>query len=857
MKLRLKKQKTNCLMALLILVTMVFLCLPVKALANEINEDNIDFVLLLDCSGSMGSSDTQGLYISAAKMFVDMLPTENARLSVIGFGPNYGGEAYNIKTVDQESGTSRMVKVFYGLESITDQDNKEIAKTAIDDAAASIVGTTYTPIGYALQAAEDVLVSGGAERDSAAIILMSDGRVTGQQDSYNEAYDYTSIDDAIQVSNENEWPIYCLELNEDEGNDGNGWQGKVGKYQMRENIPLKTGTDPIELRQASQAENAFASIFAKFFDATPTIAEETINNGMASMTFEIGEMVAETNMTLTGAIDQVEKVELLGPDGIREEYSQSDSAASNRVVIFEDRYITMKLMTPTNGNWTVNVYGTDGVQIGLYAVSIREMNLELSDNDPYMEEGILPKGATVEFSARYIYHGNPYSSPTVYREIPAKLIIEGSDGRSQVFDMEGRDDCYTYTFTFPDSGTFSIRTVVQSELFRTGDKESGSLVYTVGNLPVTAKGTVPAQEIGVRGNIELESAVYFNNPDDDPLIYGVIVDDSNDPVDGIQAEIDENSGTLSINAGKNAGTVSVTVTAKDSQMSVPAEQSFAVSVLNQPIAFTIEAKADAGAEQIEKTVNLVLKQNRAPEFLMKAADVTGKPDYELIFADYFMDPDDPEGNDVKVVCDTSVDNDPGIVIEEVDEKHIRIEAQEKGSSTFTIIASDANDPAVQKSIVLRVNSVNAWSMIVGRFWLPAVIVLAVLIFLLILLLLLYGKRSIYGVWDISTNTGENVSSKSFARAKAGQKPKAKLTDLLRAVGINNINLGDVEMTVGNNRNQKVFVRNLQKLSSVAVGSKTYDHQALKKVKKLEIPKGRSIVLEKDGIRVNLDRQRKA
>ena len=130
------------------------------AFAKEAESDKtVDFVLLLDRSGSMGSSDEQQLYVSAAKMFVDMLPTESARLAVVAFGEDYGEEAYPLAMVeDPNSRENRMVKAYYDLQSITGQDSKEKAKEMIVQASKTSGDTT--PIGYALTVANNILVNG-------------------------------------------------------------------------------------------------------------------------------------------------------------------------------------------------------------------------------------------------------------------------------------------------------------------------------------------------------------------------------------------------------------------------------------------------------------------------------------------------------------------------------------------------------------------------------------------------------------------------------------------------------------------------------------------------------------------------
>ena len=64
------------------------------------SEENgiVDFVLVLDCSGSLNVTDPSHLCATACKMFVDMVPLENARISVIAFGYD-GGTQYTLKNM--------------------------------------------------------------------------------------------------------------------------------------------------------------------------------------------------------------------------------------------------------------------------------------------------------------------------------------------------------------------------------------------------------------------------------------------------------------------------------------------------------------------------------------------------------------------------------------------------------------------------------------------------------------------------------------------------------------------------------------------------------------------------------------
>lgn len=72
--MRNRGKKTGKKLVSMLLLFALLLTPLVKAEAAESASDDtkVDFVLVLDCSGSMDSSDQQGLSISAAKMFADM-----------------------------------------------------------------------------------------------------------------------------------------------------------------------------------------------------------------------------------------------------------------------------------------------------------------------------------------------------------------------------------------------------------------------------------------------------------------------------------------------------------------------------------------------------------------------------------------------------------------------------------------------------------------------------------------------------------------------------------------------------------------------------------------------------------------
>lgn len=847
------KKKGAVLLALLLCILNLLPVYPVTVQAAQSNDTPIDFVLILDCSGSMEKSDEENLSVSAAKMFVDMLPAENARLAVIAMGPNYGSEAYpldGLLSEEQKGGLGeKNVKEAFSLQSITDQDAKQEAKDVIDrvteEGAAADKNSNYTPIGYALKAAGDVLTKNGTAPDSASIILLSDGRVSGEADGsrYNDALDYTTIDEQEQQAYENGWPIYCLELNYDHANvENGGWEGKVGWYQMPK-IAQQTDGERITLNSPTEAQNAFANIFAKFFEATPTTASGTIQDGVVSLDFNIEEMVAETNITLTGNINEVNEITIRNSDGKEYTYQKS-TVDDNRIITYDNRenkkYITAKLLTPKEGAWSITAKGTDGVEIGLYAVSIREMNLQLNAQTDRLKNGSneanLPKGAVVDFTASYIYNNSPYSSATFYRDSKAYLYIAET---GEKIPMEGSDDNYSGTITFDKSGDYTVKTLVESDKFRNEQKESGSYLFHVGNIVTEATGTIADQEVNVGGSLDpIDCSQYFTNEDNDPLTYTVDYDSTS----GIIGEIEED-GKLTLKAGTVAGAYQITVGAKDPMMETPAKQSFTVTMVNQPM--TLADGIEDGAEEV---VDFSYNADSLPEFLLKLAKVPKDSEKTIQWSDYFEDPDG-----LPISVEVSEEETNEVITMTKDEMSMHLVGTGKGTAVYNVKATDTSDSNVVHNIKIKVNSCDAKALVWKMIRIPVIIAAVILLIILFLLIYAFGGRKIYGTWDVTCGMTVKKSC-VFGKTSAGKKAKCNVQNLLGNLGIQN-NFNGVKLEAGNKFGKSVYLTGVDKLDSLVYGAAKYDKVRLKKTKKLRISPRQSVTLTKGETSVKLERKK--
>lgn len=858
-----KKQAWAWVMAFTLFLACLLMAVPQTALAEDddskTDDTTVDFVLVMDCSDTMGVSDPEQLVMSAAQMFVDMLPAENARLAIIVFGKDYSltGENYDLSQLsDLSEEVSRgsaygknHVRLVQDLTDITTQDSKNAAKTAIASALNEDVGggDTYTPIGYALELANYILEQGGAAQNSAGIILMTDGRLNGQseEDSYDSGLKSYSVDNAVAKLRANEWPVYCMELNMDDENDtGTYFTNKRAKYQMRENIP-NSEDEHFEVENAADAQSFFADIFTTFFDVTPeAVTELELVDGKCSRDIELDEMIAETNITLTGSIAafaEIQDIVITDSKGNSVTYTES-TVETSRIVTFGNNYITVKLLTPSAGTWNVTVHGSSDVEIGLYAVSIHEMDLQLTTD---ATSDYLAKGTTLNFTSSFVYHDSPYASETIYSGYPATLWIDGPGGGS--FTMDASEQGYSYSFTFTQSGTYTIKAYVDgSDLFRTGRKESGEYTFTVGNIETSATDTsIPTQTTNPGGSTDtIDCSQYFTNEDGDTLTYSVNYDQAS----GISASID-GGGLLTLSAGSVAGEYEITVGAKDPVMETAATQSFTLTVVNQAMTWADGTSIVGDDETDGKTSDSITAEfcynaNALPGFISKLVSIPSETELRLQWADYFTDPDGI--NPVVTVTETSASD---AITMTTDDTGMTAVATAKGEAEYLVTASDSSDSSISATITVKVKSLNALGMLWKVIRIPVIIAAVILVLLIIFLVAAFGGRKIYGIWDVSGG-GYYETDRKLGSTRSGKKKKCKLDSLLDDLNIPN-GFGNVELKAGNNLNKAVYLVNLKGLESIDYnGSELSDPS---KVKKLKIGSHQSVTLMKDGVTVTMER----
>lgn len=263
-----------------------------------------------------------------------------------------------------------------------------------------------------------------------------------------------------------------------------GFKIPTGRFYMQ-HIADETGGEKFTAFTQLEVQNNFAGIFNKFYEGTEAggiLVNSEIKSGKANMDFDVAEMIAETNITITGNdMSKVNSIELTDPSGSTKKYTETNKTDS-RVVTFEKgSYIMVKLLAPMEGKWKVKVNGTDGVKLTMMTVPIRELTFSSTSTDTSKELG---KGTEVTLSARFSYNKGQksYFSKEFYGKNQAKLyVVKGDEESAQTFDMtvDEENQCYTGKVVLNQTGMVKVKAVVESGHFRNDRKETGYITFNV------------------------------------------------------------------------------------------------------------------------------------------------------------------------------------------------------------------------------------------------------------------------------------------------------------------------------------------------------------------------------------------
>lgn len=757
-------KKTLRWLCLTLALVLCLSLLPGRARAAEEDAANptTDFVLVLDCSGSLEQSDPELLCLDACNMFVDMLPLENARISVIAFGYKDNGE-YTYSAKYQVTHDRNRVHVITPLQEATTLkargEVQENILSAVEKGSASS-GTTLTPIGMAVLGAVDLLEVSGTADNNACIVLLSDGRLSSTSISNNQE----CVDTAIVSAKSHNWPIYCIELNYDGANDYDNdyW----GARSVMTRLASETGAGEygwLEAKSADEISKAFINIFNRFMaKGEGNISSLTANStGLVETTVTIEELTSQANIVVTGA--SLTKVELVNTTDNSTRTIANDIEEANIVASVETgSYISINLVCPTPGDWIVRSYGDPNATITMYDCSIKELELVLL-SDPVLDGSqIMSKNQTITFDAYFAYHGVSLLANNYYQLKQPKLLVTNTvTGQMQEFPMVSGANGYSYTLTLGDvgSGAYCVRARLDDTMFRNGVKYSDALYYSTENLTCEIIQSPMAPMTGYVGSQlpKVDLSQYISNPDRDALEYTLSC--VSDRSLTFNYTIDDQD-YLYLDTGMTPGTHELELTVQDGDMTEPLRLGLTLTVENRPV------------ERHElPQVELWIDRYSFQEVPVTTSSVD--------LADFFYDPDGVELTFSGAACTHEA-----LVSFSLDGSVLSVEPLAKGETQITFQVSDG--VAVEEA-ALTVKVVSGKAIYWAENWIWYAIGLAITGIIVLLVLFLIANKKVKGNWTITIEEPDTYHSAKIehlnirANTRLGSKRSFLLKDLLVAV----------------------------------------------------------------------------
>lgn len=693
--------------------------------------DAVHFVLVLDCTGSMDKADAEGMSVAAAELFVDVLPMDNATVSIVCFGKLWqqtytfeNGALDEMKPFLSQDGEfsellradSRYITTLCECASLRNVTERSELKNKIEEADEFVSANSITVANSAMLAAIDLLKTTGVEPENACIIMMSDGRV---QFDRREAMD--------SVTAMNPYPCYVLELNYDQKNTPTS----VSRKQLV-NMAAKYDGDKdsdryIEVKSAGDVIQAVSAAIGRFIDlksVNPT--KITVVGGQpVEYTFMVPQMASESNVVVTGKGFQ--KMIVTPPGGQPVTYERTNTVDPNNTFIRNlDKYAVLKMQRPAAGEYQATIYGETGANVYVHAISATELNfvLRATGYEPDSRETWLINDI-IKYTAGLEDESGVVPGDTYYPEKSAQITITNENTKQQSAPISGTPGPNGYTWEIPlqEAGTIDVSAYLISEDLRGGGKQSNTLTYMVKNLELElGKGqtlTLPTQMYVNERSGPIDVSKIFVNPDCDRVTYSVACKDENG-LSGNMTVTSTEQGVVTMQMPERGGQFIGTLSARDDNMQQPISIDFPIQVVNRPIYVSKELSLDT----------IMIGQ---PSWLGGKFN-TGV--YAL--GDYYQDPDNLPLNYQLTMGKT---DDPNVSIV-LNGEDLIVQASDKGSERATLLVTDSGGNTHKVQLNARAEH---WLVVLFEQNFKYILIT---IALLILILIALSLRRVKGGWYI-------------------------------------------------------------------------------------------------------------
>ncbi len=446
------KKLISGVLALSLLLSMAFTAFAdTGSREPKLNRYNVVFVT--DASGSMKGTDPDKLRFDAIDLFV----------SLSAQGGNYVGSVmFGDGVVSQ--------KPLAELNSMSE-------KKAFTDDLREQPFSGWTDIGGGMQAAIDLLASGGNPDIPSIILLLTDGNTemaTAEQTKKSIADKETAMETARQEGIK----VYTISLNKNHAANSN---------EMKQ-IANATGGEFREVSDAGDLQSVF-DLYYQMIYATQSIKlvdEKVPADGLISRGFEVADLgVEEVNIVIFGevtacSVTRPDKTAI--PDGELRDMQYTGNS-----------FTLIKIPNPVKGLWNLAVNAQPGSTIKIFKIYNSNLKIDaelVNAGDSYI------KGEPIDFLVHIREGDTRITDTSRYAGYKATLKVFDYTGQQiQEQSCETADaDGYRLSFTPENYGTYyAVLSVENAELY----DESERFTLNVGNTPPKAVKDVIKKHINI------------------------------------------------------------------------------------------------------------------------------------------------------------------------------------------------------------------------------------------------------------------------------------------------------------------------------------------------------------------------
>ncbi|AKA68371.1 vWA domain-containing protein [Clostridium scatologenes] len=395
--------------------------IPLVNAESSNTSSNLDVVFVLDSSGSMKESDPEEIRTEAIKMFLDMSQVQGNKFGLVAYSDNVVRE--------------------HNLDTINSNDDKE----RIKNMALNIPLGQKTDTGAGILEAVNLMNSGHDKNHKPVIILLSDGKNDPQRKTEDSLNDLKS---AISTCKDKGYPVYTIGLN---------YNGTVDKTQLEEMSNETKGKNYIT-STAADLPKILTDIYA---DNSKLKVQDggniTANGEYQDLKVKIpNSNVMEANISMIS--DSKVEVKLLDPKG-----TEVSIPSSNAVFTTSKKYSMLKIIKPTEGDWTVKVKGVSGSNIKVNYIFNYDLQLEANFTPSSPKNG-----DKLKVEAYLASNGQKITDKALYTNMKGKLIVKNmKDNSVKEVDLDYAEGVFKGEYSIPDKGKYELKVRVDgNSLYR-------------------------------------------------------------------------------------------------------------------------------------------------------------------------------------------------------------------------------------------------------------------------------------------------------------------------------------------------------------------------------------------------------